>query len=253
MPTKYKVQLDHVGFDWTKDTELILRSLMARKNLILAKAGFSGVHGCSYNSATHTIQTERSSFIEAICGALSWAAAVQMDGGYKAVNKIISTLKAVEMDPSAINSRDVEPEALGMIASQYQRADETPGTFGFDVYQDEGAHELDLQQVRRAALLAIRVLQTELKVGRPKKLPLDILGEKLCDLFLRYNDVATRHSIASDGKIAQIESGPYFDFCETVIASLNQFLAGLPRSHEAKPISAAQVARKSAKLRLVRR
>jgi hypothetical protein len=253
MPTKYKAQLDHVGFDWTKDAELILRSLMAQKNLILAKAGFSGVRGCIYNPATHTIQTERSSFIEAICGALSWAAAVQMDGGFKAANKIISTLKAVEMDPSTINSRNVEPEALGMIASQYQRADETPGKFGFDVYQDEGAHELDLQQVRRAALLAIPVLQTEVKMGRPKKLLLDILGEKLCDLFLRYNDVATRHSIASDGKVAQMEAGPYFDFCETVIALLNQFLAGLPRSYEAKPISAAQVARKSAELRLVRR
>jgi hypothetical protein len=253
MPTKYKAQLDHVGFDWTTDVELILRSLMARKNLILAKAGFSGVRGCTYNPATRTFQTERSSFIEAICGALSWAAAVQMDGGYKAVNKIISTLKAVEMDPSIISSRNVEPEALGMIASQYQRADETPGKFGFDVYQDEGAHELDLQQVRRAATLAISVLQTEVKMGRPKNLPLDILAKKLCDLFLRYNEVATRHSIASDGKVAQMEAGPYFDFCETVIASLNQFLAGLPRSYEATPISAAQVARRSAELRLVRR
>jgi len=176
-----------------------------------------------------------------------------MDGGFKAANKIISTLEAVEKDPSIINTGNIEPEALGMIASQYQRADETPGKFGFDVYQDEGAHELDLQQVRRAALLAIPVLQTEVKMGRPKKLLLDILGEKLCDLFLRYNDVATRHSIASDGKVAQMEAGPYFDFCETVIALLNQFLAGLPRSYEAKPISAAQVARKSAELRLVRR
>jgi hypothetical protein len=252
MPTKYKAQLDHVGFDWTKDAELILRSLMAQKNLILAKAGFSGVRGCIYNPATHTIQTERSSFIEAICGALSWAAAVQMDGGFKAANKIISTLKAVAMDPSTISSRNVEPEAFGMIASRYQRADETPGKFGFDVYQDEGAHDLDLQQVRRAALLAIAVLQTEVKMGRPKNLPLDILGEKLCDLFLRYNDFATRHSIASDGKVAQMEAGPYFDFCETVIVSLNQFLAGLPPSYEATLISAAQVARKRAK-RVVRR
>jgi len=111
----------------------------------------------------------------------------------------------------------------------------------------------DLQQVRHAALRAILVLQTEDKIGRPKNLPLDILGEKLRDLFLRYNDVATRHSIASDGKVAQMEAGPYFEFCETVIAPLNQFLAGLPQSYEAKPISAAQVARKTAELRLVRR
>jgi hypothetical protein len=241
MPTKYKAQLDHIGFDWTKNAELILQSLMARKDLILAKAGFSGDH------AAHI------SFIEDICGILSWAAAVQMDGGFKAANKIIPTLEAVEKDPSIINTGKVESEAFGMIASQYQRADETPGKFGSDVYQDEGAHELNLQQVHRAALRAILVLQAGVKKGRPKKLPLDILGEKLCDLFLRYNEVATRHSIASDGEVAQMEAGPYFEFCETVIAPLNEFFASLPQSYDAKPISAAQVARKSAELRLVRR
>src|ERR1019366_6431182 len=177
MSTKYKAQLDHVGFDWTKDAGFILQNLMARKDQIVKKAAFRGDHAALI------------SFIGDICGILSWAAAVQMDGGFKAANKIISTLKAVEMDPSTINSRNVEPEALGMIASQYQRADETPGKFGFDVYQDEGAHELNLQQVRRAALRAILVLQAGVKKGRPKKLPLDILGEKLCDLFLRYNEV----------------------------------------------------------------
>lgn len=175
-----------------------------------------------------------------------------MDGGFKAANKIVSTLKAVERDPSIINSRNVEPEALGMIACQYQRADETLGNFGFDVYQDEGTHELDLRQIRRAALRAILLLQTEMTKGRPKKLPLDILSEKLRDVFLRYNDVATRHSIASDGGIAQMEAGPYFDFCELAIAPLDEFFASLPPSYEAKPISAAQVARKKA-VRLVQR
>jgi hypothetical protein len=146
-PTKYKAQLDHVGFDWTKDAELIRQSLMARKDRILAKAGFNGDHAALI------------SFIEDICGILSWAAAVQMDGGFKAANKIIATLEAVEKDPSIINTGNVEPEAKGMIASQYQLADETPGTYGFDVYQDEGAHELDLQQVSRAALLSVLLLQ----------------------------------------------------------------------------------------------
>jgi hypothetical protein len=242
MPTKYKAQLDHVGFDWTKDKDFILQSLMARKGLILAKAAFKGDHAAAI------------SFIGDICGILSWAAAVQMDGGFKAANKIISTLEAVEKDPSIINTGNIEPEALGMIASQYQLADETPGTYGHDLYQDTVAQlKLELQQVSLASLLAILQLQAEGKKGRPKKRALDILGEKLCDLFLRYNDVATRHSIASNGEVAQTEAGPYFDFCKTVIAPLNQFLAGLPQSYGARPVSAAQVARKTAELRLVRR
>jgi hypothetical protein len=249
MPTKYKAQLDHIGFDWTKDVGIIRQSLVAKKNSILAKAGFSGVRECAYNPATQTIETERCAFIEDICGALSWAAAVQMDGGFKAANKIIATLESVERDPSIINSRNVEPEALGMIACHYQRADEAPGKYWMDVYQDEGAHQLNLQQVRRAALIAISSLRTEVKRGRPNKLPLDILGEKLRDLFLRYNEVATRNSIASDGEVAQVEAGPYFEFCEAVIAPLNEFFGSLPQSYEAKHISAAQVARKGAESR----
>jgi len=232
MPTKYKAQLDHVGFDWTKDAQLIRQGLMSRKDLILPEAEF------------REDQAALVSFIEDICGILCWAAAVQMDGGFKATNKIVATLEAVAKDPSIITTGNVEPEALGTIASQYQRADEAPGKFGFDIYQDEGAHELHLQQVRLAAVQAIIELQTEATKGRPKKILLDLLGEKLRDLFLRRNDVATRHSIASDGEVAQTEAGPYFEFCETVIASLNEFFASLPQSYEAKPVSAAQVVRK---------
>jgi hypothetical protein len=42
MPPKYKPQLDHVGFDWTNNMELIRQSLIARKDLISATVGFSG-------------------------------------------------------------------------------------------------------------------------------------------------------------------------------------------------------------------
>jgi hypothetical protein len=232
MPTKYKPQLDQVGFDWTNDMELIRQSLIARKDLISAPVGFSGE------------DADLRLFIEDVCGALCWAAAIQMDAGFKAANKIIATLQAVEKDSSSINAGNVEPEALGMIASQYQLAGETPGTYGFDVYQDDCAqHELDLLQVSRAASRAVILMQTEVTKGPPKKLTIKLLGEKIRDLFLRYNDVATRHSIASDGGVAQFEAGPYFEFCETVIAALNEFFARLPSSYAAKPISAAQVAR----------
>jgi hypothetical protein len=232
MPTQYKAQLDHAGFDWDNDWELIRQSLRARKDLISTTVGFT------------EDDAALSSFIEEISGPLGWAAAIQIDAGFKPANKIVATLKAVKKDPSVINTGRVEPEALGMIARHYQLADEPPGTYWFDVYQDDGAqHELDLPQVSRAALRAVVVMQSQATKGRPKKIILDLLGEKLRDLFLRYNDNATRHSIASDGEVAQIEAGPYFEFCKTVIAALNEFFARLPSSYAAKPISAAQVAR----------
>lgn len=233
MPTKYKARLDHLGFDWTRDVDLIRQSLLARKDLISGTARFRG------DEAALLL------FLEDIGGALSRAAAIQMDGGFKAANKIIATLKAVRENPSIIAVGNIEPEALGMIAGQYQLADEAPGTYWFDVYQDDGAqHELNLEQVSRAASRAIVQMQTDIGKGRPKKVVLNLLGEKLRDLFLRYNDEATRHSIASDGQIAQTEAGPYFDFCKTVLASLNEFLANLPKAYEAKTISVAQVMRR---------
>jgi hypothetical protein len=232
MPTKYRPQLDHAGFDWTKDGEFIRQRLMARRDRVASAARFTGDEAALI------------SFIDDVCGILCWAAAIETNGGFKAANRIIATLEAVVKDPSIINTGKVEPEALGVIASQYQRASETPGKFGFDVYQDQGAHELDLQQVSRAAMQAIIQLKTEAAKGRPKKPLLDVLSEKLRDLFLRHNDFATRHSIASDGKVAQAEAGPYFEFCKTVIVPLNEFFAKLPLSYDAEPISAAQIARK---------
>jgi hypothetical protein len=232
MPTKYRPQLDHAGFDWTKDGEFIRQRLMARRDRVASAARFTGDEAALI------------SFIDDVCGILCWAAAIEINGGFKAANRIIATVEAVVKDPSIINTGKVEPETLGAIASQYQRAGETPGKFGLDVYQDQGAHELDLQQVSRAATQAIVQLKTEAAKGRPKKPLLDVLSEKLRDLFLRYNEVATRHSIASDGKVAQVEAGPYLEFCETVIVPLNEFFAQLPRTYDAGPVLAAQVARK---------
>jgi hypothetical protein len=52
------------------------------------------------------------------------------------------------------------------------------------------------------------------------------LGPALLTLFLRYHDTAGRHSVLTsiDGKLAQIEAGPFFEFVKVVIEPLNQFL-----------------------------
>jgi hypothetical protein len=49
-----------------------------------------------------------------------------------------------------------------------------------------------------------------------------------------------------DGQIKQEEAGPYLIFLKTVIAALNEFLAGLPAFYCAKPISPVQIMRTNA-------
>ena len=142
MPTKYRASLDHVGFDWSKDLETIRAKLLERGDFCSRKLGFVETRGCSCHSDASgalSVKTERNSLFDEIAGILALAAAVKMDAGFKAANKVIATVDAVENDPSVIGTRKVEPEALSVIATKYRRADEPPGTHWYDIYQDEDA------------------------------------------------------------------------------------------------------------------
>jgi hypothetical protein len=244
MPTKYRADLDHIGFDWSKDPEIIRQKLLVRSDLISATLKLTAGGKCS---STPSLQTEGTLVIDEIVGILAWAAAVQMDAGFKAANKVRATIGAVEKDPSVIAIRKVEPEALGMVASKYQRADELPGTHWYDIYQDENAAEIDLQQVSRAAVQADLQLRAGMKKGRPRESVLEILAG-LREIFERYNADARRHSVLTsiNGKLKQEEAGPFLEFLKIAIAPLNEFLADLQASHGAKPISPAQIMRKRA-------
>jgi hypothetical protein len=250
MPTKYRASLDHVGFDWSKDLEIIRSKLLERGDLLFSKLGFVETRGCTCHadaSGTLSVKTERNSLIDEIAGVLALAAAVKMDAGFKAANKVIATVDAVKDDPSLTVTRKVEPEALSVIASKYRRAGEPPGTHWYDVYQDEDAVEIDFQQVADAAVQASLGLQTERKKGRPPESELEILAV-LREIFERYNDYSARQSALTwiDGGYKQEETGPCLTFLKIAVAPLNELLAGLPASYGAMPISAAQIMRKKA-------
>jgi hypothetical protein len=129
-----------------------------------------------------------------------------------------------------------------MVASSYQRAEERPGTFWFDIDRpDDDAP--DPQRVRIAASVAIKKLLP--RRGQPRDVVLDFLGEKLLKCFLRFNPTAGRHSVAADGDRAQAEAGPFFEYLSLVIAPLNRFLVQLPTSYGAKTISVPELARRA--------
>lgn len=194
----YEAQLDHIGFDWIKDANYFVQKLALVEDEILKRVGFTGNDGCLCIAAAEGVSfiTAQTKLMNDIAGALALAAAVQMDGNFKATNKIIATLRAVAKNPGLVETHRIEPEALGAIAASYQRIAEPPGTFWFDVYQDDNAHPLDLAGIKRAAERAINELRADIKLGRPPSLVLSILATRLSEVFLRYNDVATRHSIA---------------------------------------------------------
>jgi len=246
MPTIQKPQLDHVSFSWHEQSNLFHRELEAQRAKILEQSGLNREFGNPGNAPGMSYEQEAAAFILELSGILSEAAAIKMDGGYKPANKVIATLKSIKKEPSLVFRDGVEPEALSMVASNYQRGEEKPGTFWFDVDRpgDDLPHP-DPQRVSQAASVAIQGLEALVRVGRPPDAMLDFLGARLLLCYGRFNESAGRRSIAADGEGTQAEAGPFFEFFDLVIAPLNRFLIQLPPSYGAKAISGSELARRA--------
>jgi len=104
--------------------------------------------------------------------------------------------------------------------------------------------------VRQAASSAIVALKSEAGPGRPPDEVTKFVAVKAREIYLRYNDSVTRHSIASfrHGKDSQVEAGPFVEFLELLLAPLNRFFADLPKHYYATPVSPASVARTATEL-----
>jgi hypothetical protein len=239
MATKYKPQLNHFGFDWIEQASLLERELTAKRTEILESLNFY----VFYSERTDVLTTAGHEVIRELSGIVSQAAAIRMDAGFKAPNKLVATLNAVKKDPSLIFTEAVEPEAFGKLASQYQRCNERPGTYWFDL-EGYGARP-DPQRIAIAASNAILGLKSEAKPGRLPDIVTGFVALKAREIFLQYNGSITRHSIASSRleKDTQVEAGPFLEFLELLLAPLNQFFSRLSKDYQATPVSAAQVVR----------
>ena len=168
MSTTYKAQLNHIGFDWFRQPDIFHNKLLAREIILLKKLGFYEEYG-GLEDPTFTGHIESINLINEMSGVLSQAAAIRMDGGFKSPHQIIATLEAVETDPSVISTRGLEPEALGLLASCYQRAEEAHGTFCFDIYRHENTPLPEPSRVRAAAAAAILRMKAQAAPGRRKR------------------------------------------------------------------------------------
>jgi hypothetical protein len=68
------------------------------------------------------------------------------------------------------------------------------------------------------------------------------LATALLACYLRYRNSAGRQSVLTsiDGKLAQMETGPFFEYLKAVLAPLNRYL--VEELHR-RPLSPARVAR----------
>lgn len=97
----YQPQLDHIGFDWINDENYFAQKLALVEGEILKRVGFTRNDGCVCIVSAEGMNfiTAQTTLMNDIAGTLAWAAAVKMDGDFKAANKVIATLKAVAENP----------------------------------------------------------------------------------------------------------------------------------------------------------
>lgn len=247
MPTTYRPQLDHVGFDWIVHADQIDRALRSEESLILEKLGFNDLFG---DHPAAIFKSNAEEVMRELSGILSLAASIRMDAGFKAPNKLISIVRAIKKEPSIIFNRAVEPEALASVGSHYQRAGEPPGRFWWDIDKQFDGPLLDLQRVRDAASAAISALQAEAHPGKPIDEVTKFLSRRGRELFLQYNPAITRHSVASsrNGKACQVEAGRFLEFLELWLSPLNTFFSTLSKDYCPTPVSPAGVARMAVEL-----
>jgi hypothetical protein len=245
VPTVHKAELDHVGFKWHEDSNRFHEALLNQAAAICNAAGLRREPNEPGQHTGEGLNEQESELIHRCAGAISRAAAIQVDAGYKAANKLVATLEKIEKDPSLILKRDIEPEALGILAVSYQRNNESPGTFWFDVHEVEGVPKADPEKIRVAASRAIELLKAEASKGRPKNIAIEWLASSLLEIYSGFNDKAGRRSVLSwkDDNYFQIEDSRFVRFLELVIAPLNQFYADRPVNSRPKPVSATQLAR----------
>lgn len=189
-----------------------------------------------------------------IKGALYLAAAIYVDAGILAVNKMVATLRAILKNPALALERAIEPGALGELARHYQRVEESVGTHFYDLTGD-GSNDFrqtpEHVAIQAAAYRAITVLQTEVASGRSPAHVEQILAQRLGQVFLRFNPSIGRESILIgigthiDGKelAVQAEAGPFLEFLEMVLEPLNSYLNSLPAPLSRRWVSAGGVAR----------
>ena len=100
LPTIQKSQLDRTSFPLQDQSDRFHTDLEAQRAQILGRSGCDREFGNSGDVASTNAEREGAEFILELSGILSQAAAIKMDSGFKATNKVVATLMSIKKDPS---------------------------------------------------------------------------------------------------------------------------------------------------------
>jgi hypothetical protein len=236
MPTRYKAEAYQPAPAWLSIWDYMYAELERDAVSILQPTGFYDAHDIDVLSRVEAgkISSEESAAIGCIATALTIAA----DGAHRtAPGIVVAWLKRVASDPALLRSRQIPPEVHWLIAANYRRHLEAPGTHLQDLYSrrrvrfEAKARRPTSHNIARAARIAADTFRR--KRGRPCKLANHLLAEYLASVFRSFGGRIVRRQTPIDeaaGGVRYVDDGPFCRFLKRVIGPLLKHLDrhGLP-------------------------
>lgn len=249
MPTLYKAQLDEKS-SYATDAVYIREWLSKHQVVVLGRLRFCDEHGKlgdfeggfdnEIQQASSDLLEEISSIlIEALCHMATIPVGV-----------LIATLDKIAKQPALGLSPVLPGEVVWLLASYYQRGEETPGTFWTDVMRispkgSESPQPPTEFGIRKAAILAQGAVRQRRRKGRTSNDAYDTIAAKLGSIFLRYQPRITRITdVGTPGGSTSKERGDFLDFVESVLPPLNAIL----RKRGLAPVTPLTIVRRATQI-----
>jgi hypothetical protein len=245
MPTLAKAQLTESEPSWSEIWDEMYPWLCCNRGPILALLGFYTEHDLpvpEVNSVEEASRDEEAELVP-IATALTLAAIASESMPPRI---LIATLKAISKRPSLFFSDRLPGGIEWIIACNYRRGEEKPGTHWRDVWGDglglEGEAEKPTDDnVTRAAISALRPFQGGRKRGRPPNLANRNLADSLGVVFRSSGHPITRRREPRmrGRKLVFVEAGPIYDFLNLVLQPLQRYL----RKRDLPPVTVDTIVR----------
>jgi hypothetical protein len=249
VPTKHKPLISEPESVWSTPATIMSDRTRENRRAILEPLNFYREHGRpgdSNGKFDTQIRRAEDELLAEITGILTLAAASAAE---PRTGVHISTLEWIKKHPSAAQDYALPGFAEWSLVPYYQRADEDKGTYFPDVMgfvPNNFRHPIQIPtegSIIKAASAAIDALRRARRAGRPSSTANPVVSDGLREIFLRYNEKITRHSVTGwrDKKFVQFEAGPFLDFVKAAILPLNRFLI----ERRLPPVTAESIVRLS--------
>ncbi|MGY4258898.1 hypothetical protein ACVI1L_005966 [Bradyrhizobium sp. USDA 4516] len=251
MPARHKAQLVESATPLQEVWAIMAEALKPQARAILAKLGYYAARDLEIPGSERDgeLTEGEEEELKPVLRALVEAAMLSESMPERI---LLATLQKVAKDPSRYFSGTLPADVLWVIAGNYQRGEEKPGTFAMDVWGGEQIschYPLETPSeasVKQAARTAMRRIDEACSLGRPNNSANRLIAEQMGNIFRSTGRPIVRRRKSSKmykGEVVYVEVGQFKEFLELVLPPLQQYL----REHNLAPVTIDSVVRFASK------